>query len=392
MHPKIAAGRICIGTPKRRDRHGLHARSSLHPRRQSSAMLGSIILASIPALPMILSPQSRLIFAQCVLALCILEPFALRANASTHTAQTTKTFSKVDALGLPPATASQLQQALKSHDYIAAERSLLAEIHRDPHSPKAARLLQFLGGVYFLDHDAWQAAIAWNKAKTIAPLPPTLDFSLAMAYIRMGHPDWARRQIQALAGKNGKDALYPYWLGRLDYDADHYDDAMLQFQRAIQLAPDMAQAYNNLGLCYYRQRLNHLAIVNYQKAIDLNLKSGHPDAWPYLNLAVTERSLNQRSKAEAHLLEAIRLDPNLAIAHFQLGNILLEDGRTDDALSQFQAAARLDPGYAEPHYALARIYRRLGDAAASKREVDTYLRIHSHPPTDGATPPAPSHP
>jgi tetratricopeptide (TPR) repeat protein len=339
-----------------------------------------------------ITPQCRSIFAQCVLALFIVEPYVLNARASAHTAQPAQTFSQVDALGLPPATASQLKQALEAHDYVAAERSLLTEIRHDPHSPEAARLLQFLGGVYFLDHDAWHAAIAWNKAKAIAPLPPALAFSLAMAYVRIGHSDWASKALEALARTNGKNALYPYWLGRLDYDADHYENAILQFQKAIQLAPDMAQAYNNLGLCYYRQNMNQLAVVNYQKAIELNLKSGHPDAWPYLNLAVTERSLNQRSEAEAHLREAIRLDPNLALAHFQLGNILEDAGQTEDAISQFQAAARLDPGYAEPHYALARIYRKLGDMAASKWEVETYRQIRSHPQTHALTSSIPSHP
>ncbi|HEX5235790.1 MAG TPA: tetratricopeptide repeat protein [Silvibacterium sp.] len=316
----------------------------------------------------------------------------LSASASPQTAEPTETFSQVDALGLPPSTASQLKQVLKAHDYIAAEKSLLTEINRDPHSPEAARLLQFLGGVYFLDGDAWHAAIAWNKAKAIAPLPSALSFSLAMAYIRVGHPDWASKVLNELAEKNSNNALYPYWLGRLDYDANHYDDAILQLKKAIQLAPDMAQAYNNLGLCYFRQNRNDLAVVNYQKAIDLNLKSGHADAWPYLNLATTERVLNQRSEAEAHLREAIRLEPDLALAHFQLGNILEDAGRTEDAISQFQAAGRLDPGYAEPHYALARIYRKLGDIAASKSEVETYLRLHSHPQTHGPIPSVSSHP
>jgi len=339
-----------------------------------------------------MSSQHRSFLAPCVLALFILEPSALMARASTQTAPPVQSFSQVDVLALPPATATRLKQALATHDYIAAEKLLLTKISDAPHSPQAARLLQFLGGVYFLDHDAFHAAVAWNKAQAIAPLPPALGFSLAMAYIRIGHPDWARKQLQALAGENSKNALYPYWLGRLDYDAHHYDNAILQFQKASQLAPEMAQAYNNLGLCYYRQRQNHLAVVNYQKAIDLNLKSGHPDAWPYLNLAITERALDQRPQAEAHLREAIRLDPNLAPAHFQLGNILEDAGRTKDAISEFEAAARLDANYAEPHYALARIYKKLGDTAASKREVETYLRIHSRPKEQASAPPLPSHP
>ena len=339
-----------------------------------------------------MSLQYRSFLAQCVLALFIVAPSALSARASIHASQSAQTFSEVDTLGLPPASALQLKHSLEAHNYIAAERLLLTEIRHDPHSPAAAHLLQFLGGVYFIDHDAWGAAIAWNKARAIAPLPTSLDFSLAMAYIRVGHPDWARKQLQTLAGEHAEDALYPYWLGRLDYDAHDYDNAILEFQKAIQLAPDMAHAYNYLGLCYYRQRMNHLAIMNYQKAIDLNLKSGHSDAWPYLNLAITERSLNQRSGAEAHLREAIRLNPNLAVAHFQLGNILEDTGQTQNALSQFQTAARLDTGYAEPHYALARIYRKLGDAAASKREVETYLRIHSQSQPHPLSSSIPSHP
>ncbi|MGH9587425.1 MAG: tetratricopeptide repeat protein, partial [Acidobacteriaceae bacterium] len=129
---------------------------------------------------------------------------------------------------------------------------------------------------------------------------------------------------------------------------------------------------------------------NFQKAIDLNLKSGHADAWPYLNLGVTERSLNQPTKAETHLREAIRLDACLAVAHFQLGNVLEDTGRTDTAIAEFQTAARLDSSYAEPHFALARIYRKLGKGSKSKREVETYLRLRSQPGTKPITAPSPS--
>lgn len=334
--------------------------------------------------------QRRAVLIGCMLALLAVEP--LRGVASASTAAPGQTFSQVDTLGLPPATASQLKQALQAHDYVAVEKTLLAEIQRDSHSPHAARLLQFLGGVYFLNHDAWGAAVAWNKAEAIAPLPPAAAFSLAMAYIRIGDADWARKRLETLARQDGRNALYPYWLGRLDYDADRYDAAILQFQKAIQLAPEMAQAYNNLGLCYDRKDQKQLAVANYQKAIDLNLTSGHPDAWPYLNLAITERSLNEAAQAEQHLREAIRLDPGLAPAHFQFGTLLEERGQTKEAIGQFQAAAHADPRYAEPHYALAHIYEKLGDVADAKRELKSYLRIHSLPQAPAAPSAAPSHP
>ena len=113
---------------------------------------------------------------------------------------------------------SVCRRAVSDHDYITAEKLLLAEIERDPHSPRAARLLAYAGTVYFLNQDYMNAAMAWKKSEAIAPLDPQLRFPLAMAYIRMAHPDWARPVLESLAAQNDKDALYPYWLGRLDYD------------------------------------------------------------------------------------------------------------------------------------------------------------------------------
>lgn len=341
------------------------------------------------------APRARLIatllakpVAACVLAAWLAHPLAARAiqnpaqtNAPASSAASPEEpplpFARVESLGLPPAAATQLQQDLERHDYIAAETVLLPAISSDPHSPHAVPLLNFLGGVYFLERDYLHAAVAWNKSQAITPLPPTLRFSLAMTYIRMGRSDWARTALEKLTAENPRDAVYAYWLGRLDFDQRAYPEAITHFQQAITLAPTLARAYDSLGLCYYHQNQNALAIQAFQKAIDLDRASAHPSAWPYLNLAIVQQGINQTSAAEANLRQSMRLDPAFAQPHFELGNLLEAKGQSQAAVSEFREAARLDPTYAEPHFALAHIYRRLGRQSAARAEVKTYLALHA---------------
>lgn len=315
--------------------------------------------------------------AGCVLAALVPGPFLWRAAAQNTPDEPAPAFSRIESLDLPPATASQLQQDMESHDYISAEKILLPQIQQDPHSSRAAGLLDFIGGVYFLDHDYFHAAVAWNKAQSIAPLQPSLRFSLAMTYIRMGHTDWARKLLERLSSEDPKNAIYVYWLGRLDFVEHAYSRAILQLKNAISLDPGMARAYDNLGLCYYHQNQNTEAVENFRKAIDLDRGSPQPSAWPYLNLAITLQILNQPAEAEANLRQAIQLDPSLAQAHFQLGNVLERMGRTQDAISEFRQAAQLDPAYPEPHFALARLYRTTGQDSQARQEVQIYLRLNA---------------
>ena len=283
--------------------------------------------------------------------------------------------SRVESLGLPPGPTAQLRTAISNHQYRAAERILLPAIAKSHDPALRARLLNFTGGVYYLDHDFLHAAVAWSKSSAIAPLPPTLQFSLAMTYVQLHRLDWAQPALQALARQYPRNALYPYWLGRIEYATHHYNHAIRDFHQAIQLGPDMANAYDNLGLCYYYLNENSKAIVNYKKAIHLNIDSGHPSAWPYLNLAITQEFLNQIPSAQKNLEESIRLNPNIPSAYFQLGNVLEHSGKLKLAQHEYQAAIDHDANYAEPHFALARIYQRLGEKARARNEVHIYMRL-----------------
>ncbi len=321
-------------------------------------------------------PHKRLACTACLAFASVLNLSQARAQSSADEAAPRPPV--IDSLQMSPEAARQLQGAMSKHDYLTAEQLLLGEIERDPHSARAARLLAFAGTVYFLNQDYMNAAIAWKKSEAIAPLDAQIRFLLSMAYIRMGHADWARPVIESLAKQDDKQALYPYWLGRLDYDGHLYNNAIQHFQRAIEVDPTMARAYDNLGLCYYYQNQNELAVKSYEKAIELGRGSGHPSPWPYLNLAVTQQFLNHLDEAERNLREALRLDPALAKAHFQLGTVLEDRQQSEEALKELREAARLDPAYAEPHMAMARILHKLRQEAAAREETQTYLRLHPH--------------
>jgi tetratricopeptide (TPR) repeat protein len=304
--------------------------------------------------------------------------FALSMHAQSASEEAVPPPGLTSSLQLNASVAGELQKAMDGHDYATAEKLLLAEIDRDPHSLRTASLLDYVGTVYFANQDYLNAAVAWKKSEAIAPLDPKLRFSLAMAYVRLQRPDWARTVLETLAHENEADALYPYWLGRLDYDGHFYNAAIRHFQRAIELDPKFARAYDNLGLCYYYENQNDLAVTDFQKAIALEIGSPHPSPWPYLNLGITQQFLNQLPESEKSIREALRLDPGFAKAHFQLGTVLEDKGEPEAALAELKEAARLDPAYPEPHMAMARIYHKIGQEDAAREEVKTYLRLHPH--------------
>jgi tetratricopeptide (TPR) repeat protein len=49
------------------------------------------------------------------------------------------------------------------------------------------------------------------------------------------------------------------------------------------------------------------------------------------------------NEALPHVLKAVALNPNLALAHYNLGNVLLAQGRNAEALAQFEIHVNLDP-------------------------------------------------
>lgn len=260
-------------------------------------------------------------------------------------------------------------------DYRGAEQILVDESKHDPESPRSAKLLSMAGGVFFLDGQYLDAVIAWERAEAISPLDDRNRFTLAMADIRLNRRDWARKELDKLAVSQPQNALYLYWLARLDYDAQNYSGAVGKLQRVIELDPKMMRAYDSLGLCYDYIGQPEAAIQSYDHAIELNRLQPQPSPWPHVDLAVTLIAVNRLGDAEKNLREAVGYNPRLPQARYQLGRLLEMRGDYQAAAESLRQAAVLDPGYPDPHLLLGRIYHRLDQNKLGEAEIEQYQHL-----------------
>jgi tetratricopeptide (TPR) repeat protein len=87
--------------------------------------------------------------------------------------------------------------------------------------------------------------------------------------------------------------------------------------------------------------------------------SKNPNAWmAHYNLGVLLVNRGRTDEVMAHFSEALRLQPDDADAHYNLGVALEKQGRLQEAMAHFSAAGRLRPDYADAHYSVAAILAR----------------------------------
>lgn len=150
--------------------------------------------------------------------------------------------------------------------------------------------------------------------------------------------------------------------GQLLEAQGQFDQALVQYQRAVLLNHRHVAAYHRMGTLLARMGRHREAIDALTKAADLR-----PDAYVlYNNLGFEYAILNEWDTAEAHLRRAIDLNPTFERARVNLGMVLCRRGQFDDALEQFRTVLP----ESEAQYNLGLMY------AGSKRYRDAGLAYH----------------
>ena len=147
-----------------------------------------------------------------------------------------------------------------------------------------------------------------------------------------------------------------------------YRSAVSHLEKAIHIAPDFAQAHNNLGVVYIHLQQYENAAVELQKTIDLN---PHLET-PYHNLGMVMMVLGRLPEAEAAARQAFDLAPQQSASRYTLGRILALQGRnTPEAVSLLTKAAVDTP---EANLVLAHVLQNRGEFVQAAVALRSYLQ------------------
>ena len=121
------------------------------------------------------------------------------------------------------------------------------------------------------------------------------------------------------------------------------------------------------------------SIAAYRRALELN-----PDAaGAWVNLGTLSYRRGDLAEAESSYKQALRISPNYPLAHFNMGNICEELDRLQEAVHHYQTAIDLQSSYADAHYNLALVYERQAEPMLAAKHWRTYLKLDPTSPWAG---------
>jgi len=148
-------------------------------------------------------------------------------------------------------------------------------------------------------------------------------------------------------------------LGITFFHKGQVDEAMHQYQKALEINPNYDQAYNNLGNALLQKGQVAEAIADFQETLEINpnIEEAHNNLG---NALVQEGAVDQ---GMTQIQKALEINPNYARAHYNLGITFFQKGQVDEAMHQYQKALEINPNYAEAH-------NNLGNILVHKGQVD----------------------
>lgn len=209
--------------------------------------------------------------------------------------------------------------------------------------------------------------------------PAASALHFALGYVRQQQGDWDEAFDEYSDAKALMPA-FPETHSRLAYDfyiSHDGDNTIAEARTALSLDPRNAEAYRDLGLGLYADGKYDAAVFALQQSITL----GPDNSDAYFAMGLALRAQHKPGKAIAAYrrvlnLNAASLNGEAGRAHDEIGHVLLEQKKMDEAIREFKIAKRISPNEPSIQADLGDAYFENRDYDAAILELRTLFRVH----------------
>ncbi len=188
-------------------------------------------------------------------------------------------------------------------------------------------------------------------------------YFVAVLSIQEGQIEEGVKLIHRALGFDARQARLHNLLGQALHRLSRHDEALVAFDRAIEINPDYADAHGNRALLLSEMGRSGEALLGFDRA--LKLRPDSADDW--CNRGTALHDLGRLAEALESYDQALLRDPRLAGAHANRADILRDLGQLDaamghpdskaldDAEAAYTSAIRIDPQFVGARVGRARL-------------------------------------
>jgi len=170
-------------------------------------------------------------------------------------------------------------------------------------------------------------------------------------------------------------------LGIALYSRGNYDDAVKSLLRAADLSPSDPRCYFFLSKAY-DSTPNHADEVIQHFGRFSELQPGNARALYYYAMSLWKGKRAQDAGLDLHQIEsllqkAVALDPKFSEAHLQLGNLYSDQAQYAASIPEYVNALESSPNLADAHYRLGQAYVHTGQKDKAQEQFQVYQQLRA---------------
>lgn len=158
-----------------------------------------------------------------------------------------------------------------------------------------------------------------------------------------------------------------------------YTEAIGEYRKAIEKAPGTLNLHYRLARALLMESHEPTALEAARKEFEAELVLNPNDAVAHYQIAQILEAQQKSTEALPSLERAVQLDPEFPEALIALGRARLAANRHDEAIALLEKAARLAPQSESAHYALMLAYRNAGRREDAQRQGQRLNELQKSP-------------